>query len=98
ALAGVTPMTSSLTSRAARFRALNEAGRLLLPNAWDAAALAWPGNCREEDLSRSRSRKRRMACCPGPRGAARTLAIHRSTLAVPDEEAGIEPLDVLDRF
>jgi Phosphoenolpyruvate phosphomutase len=31
-------MTSGLTTRAARFRELNEAGRLLLPNAWDAAS------------------------------------------------------------
>jgi len=31
-------MTSPLTSRAARFRDLNKAGRLLLPNAWDAAS------------------------------------------------------------
>src|SRR5262245_29772728 len=31
-------MTSSLASRAARFRELNSAGRLLLPNAWDAAS------------------------------------------------------------
>ena len=31
-------MTSSLASRAARFREQNRAGRLLLPNAWDAAS------------------------------------------------------------
>jgi hypothetical protein len=31
-------MTSGLTTRAVRFRELNEAGRLLLPNAWDAAS------------------------------------------------------------
>jgi 2-methylisocitrate lyase-like PEP mutase family enzyme len=31
-------MTSGLTTRAVHFRELNEAGRLLLPNAWDAAS------------------------------------------------------------
>jgi 2-methylisocitrate lyase-like PEP mutase family enzyme len=31
-------MTTSLASHAARFRDLNQAGRLLLPNAWDAAS------------------------------------------------------------
>src|SRR5262245_41482151 len=31
-------MTSSLAPRAATFRAQNRAGRLLLPNAWDAAS------------------------------------------------------------
>jgi 2-methylisocitrate lyase-like PEP mutase family enzyme len=31
-------MTSGLTTRALRFRELTEAGRLLLPNAWDAAS------------------------------------------------------------
>jgi 2-methylisocitrate lyase-like PEP mutase family enzyme len=31
-------MTRSLAARAARFRDLNQAGRLLLPNAWDAAS------------------------------------------------------------
>lgn len=31
-------MTSSLAARAARFREQNRAGRLLLPNAWDAAS------------------------------------------------------------
>ncbi len=34
-------MTTELTRRAARFQELNQAGRLLLPNAWDAADLVF---------------------------------------------------------